>query len=407
MAWTDDDPGAGDLGNLRHLAGRLDAATRELADVQWYVRSHTSTITDAAWAGVAADAWRQSGDTCVENLSRLVERLGLAGDALTTYAEQVDEIAEEAERERARRHAAGVELSMRQIQPRDMAPSARRRWDDARDDARSDVRIAGQRLEELADRRSAADRQVRAELDTVRVGDWDVAGRVVSRRPGGAVARPLGLPEGALASGQVAKDGWRLGAKSATYARYVRSVYAPVEGRPRATLRMQARAAGALKEFRFGRTGGGVLGKVVGSRAAGLVGKAFLPVTIVTGLVDVRTGGGYTGARGWATRGFGAAGAAGAAGVLLLSNPVGITVAGAAVLAYGAWSLGNLVWDNREAIGSFLTSARDRVVDVAGEVWDRTRDAAVDWAGNQLGKVSDAVSDFGKGALSVLSFGAL
>lgn len=145
-----------------------------------------------------------------------------------------------------------------------------------------------------------------------------------------------------------------------------------------------------------------------------MLGKAFLPVTLVTGGIDAATGGGYEGARGWATRGFGLAGAAGAGTLiamgtgLLASNPVGWAIAGGAVLAYGAWSLGNLVWDNREAIGDFFQAAGGKIADgwnaTTGAVSNAVSDAA-DWAGEQVDKAKDAVADFGKGALDVLSGG--
>jgi hypothetical protein len=38
-------------------------------------------------------------------------------------------------------------------------------------------------------------------------------------------------------------------------------------------------------------------------------------------------------------------------------GPVGLGIAGAAVLAYGAYSLGNLIYDNRKAIGKAFTTA--------------------------------------------------
>ena len=62
----------------------------------------------------------------------------------------------------------------------------------------------------------------------------------------------------------------------------------------------------ALKAFVNGKADGGFARFLVGSRAAKFLGKAFLPLTVVTGAIDAVTGGGYDGARGWATRGFGA-----------------------------------------------------------------------------------------------------
>ncbi|WP_024286243.1 hypothetical protein [Cellulomonas sp. KRMCY2] len=190
----------------------------------------------------------------------------------------------------------------------------------------------------------------------------------------------------------------------------------------------------AVTEFRFGATGG-LLSRVpfVGT-AAKWGGRAFLPLTVVTGVADVVTGGGYDGSRGLTTRVAGAAGAVGA-GALLASSaglialgPVGLGIAGAAVLAYGVWSLGNYVYDNWGAITDFTGRAAgwvgDRFSDAADWAGDRVSDAgqalstARGWAGDRLsdagdavGSAVDAVADTGKdivdGALNIVSLGWL
>jgi len=190
----------------------------------------------------------------------------------------------------------------------------------------------------------------------------------------------------------------------------------------------------AMPEFMFGRTGGLLSRIPVVGTAAKWAGRAFLPLTVVSGVVDVVTGGGYDGARGVTTRVAGAAGAIGA-GALLASSaglialgPIGLGIAGAAVLAYGAWSLGNYVYDNWGAITDFTGRAAgwvgDRVSDTAGWVGDRASDAgqalssARDWAGDRLsdagdaiGSAAEAVADTGKdlldGALNIVSLGWL
>jgi hypothetical protein len=175
--------------------------------------------------------------------------------------------------------------------------------------------------------------------------------------------------------------------------------------------------------FQTGKPNGGFLRHIVGSGAARTIGKVFLPLTAATGLVDTVTGGGYDGARGWATRGFGLAGAAGAGTMmamsagLLASNPIGWGIAGAAVLGYGAWSLGNLIYDNREAIGEFIGNSAEWVGDRATDAWNATTGAvsdATDWAGDQLDSAGEAISDFaddakdlGSDVLDTVSFGLL
>ncbi len=99
-----------------------------------------------------------------------------------------------------------------------------------------------------------------------------------------------------------------------------------------------------------------------------------LPVTVLTAIKDIYTGGGYQGARQWATRGFAAAGGAGALVLLaggvgaVVTAPITATVAAVAVTAYGLWGLGNYAFDNREAIG--------RAVNITGGwLTDRWEDA--------------------------------
>jgi hypothetical protein len=112
--------------------------------------------------------------------------------------------------------------------------------------------------------------------------------------------------------------------------------------------------------------------------------------------MDVFTGGGYDGARGWATRAFGAAGLAGSGAIMLglASNPIGWAVAGGAVLAYGAWSLGNFVYDNWDNITEFAGKAADwtgeRLSEARDWAGDRLSDAR-DWAGDRLSDARDAV----------------
>lgn len=121
----------------------------------------------------------------------------------------------------------------------------------------------------------------------------------------------------------------------------------------------------ALRDALYGKTSA----LPVAGRPLTAAGKVFLPMTFASGVADVLTGGGHEGWRDPATRTAGAVGAAGA-GALLISaspilftlGPVGLAVAGAAVLAYSAWSIGNLVYDHRDAIAAFGARVRDGVV---------------------------------------------
>jgi hypothetical protein len=208
-----------------------------------------------------------------------------------------------------------------------------------------------------------------------------------------------------------AKNGVKLVTKSKALLNFLRFSTEPITDIATFTRNMNA-ADGAIAEFMRGKPNGGVLRFAMGSRAASTLGKAFLPLTVATGLMDAATGGGYDGARGWATRGFGLAGAGGAGALLAAGalglGPVGLGIAGAAVLAYGAWSLGNLIYDHRAEIGQFVSTS----VDWAG---DRLSDAK-DWAGQRLSdagtaldkgldKAGDIAEGVGKKALSTVSFG--
>jgi hypothetical protein len=225
----------------------------------------------------------------------------------------------------------------------------------------------------------------------------------------------LGGGAGAAAVALGLKDTWKVLSKSGALLRFLNHSTKPITDYA-TFLRNIGAADDALAELMRGKANGGVLRFAVGSRAATVAGKAFLPLTVVTGAVDAVTGGGYDGARGWATRGFGAAGAVGA-GALLASSaglvalgPVGLGIAGAAVLGYGAWSLGNFVWDHREQLGEFTSNAvnwtGDRLSDATTWSGERLSDAK-DWAGERLSDAGDAVEDLGKKAVSTLSFGLL
>jgi uncharacterized protein YukE len=253
---------------------------------------------------------------------------------------------------------------------------------------------------------------------------------------GDAIGALGAVGAGGIALAQVVKGLMKTATKGKAFLDFLRASSAPITHYA-AMVENFAKADAAMDVFKNGKPAAEWMTKLLGQKGVGLLrtaGKAFLPLTVLTGVVDTVTGGGYDGARGWATRGFGLAGAAGAGTLLaagtgaLALGPVGLAVAGGAVLAYGAWSLGNLAWDNREAIGDFLSSAgktvwnagatavdwtKDAVSDAAdwaGDQVGKARDAvsdAADWAGDQVDKAKDKVSDFGKGALNVISFGLL
>lgn len=154
----------------------------------------------------------------------------------------------------------------------------------------------------------------------------------------------------------------------------------------------------ALEVFMNGK-GAGVLGALGLPRLGMLLGKAFLPLTALSGVVDVFTGGNYEGWRGWATRGFGLAGAAGAVTLLaagaglVATAPITATVAAVGVAAYGLWSAGNFVYDHWGSIRDTVGRVGSAISDTAGRVWDGVSDgldAAKGWARGLLGGLNPA-----------------
>ena len=217
----------------------------------------------------------------------------------------------------------------------------------------------------------------------------------------------LGTAGGAVALGLTLKKAVGLFGRSKSFLSFLKSSTAPITDYE-TFLKNLGAGDDALKAFVNGAENGGFSRFLIGSKFAKIAGKAFLPLTVVTGAMDAVTGGGYDGARGWATRGFGLAGAAGG-GALLASSaglialgPVGAGIAGAAVLGYGAWTLGNYVYDHWDDITEFAGNAADWAGDRFDDAVDVASDAA-GWAGDRL---SDA-ADFGKDAVDTLSFGLL
>ncbi len=207
------------------------------------------------------------------------------------------------------------------------------------------------------------------------------------------------------------KNAFRLFGKSSALASFLKASSAPITDYG-TFLRNLGAADDALGVFVKGQADGGFARFLMGSRAARIAGKAFLPLTALTGAIDGVTGGGHDGARGWATRGFGLAGAAGA-GTLMASSaglvalgPVGLGIAGVAVLGYGAWTTGSYVYDHWDDITEFGQSA----VDWAGDRWSDTTDAldsATQWAGDRLEDAGDSLLDAGRSTVSTLSLGLL
>jgi hypothetical protein len=221
----------------------------------------------------------------------------------------------------------------------------------------------------------------------------------------------LGTAGGAVALGLTLKKAVGLFGRSRAFLDFLKASSAPITDY-QTFLRNMGASDDALRAFMNGKANGGFARFLIGSRAAQLAGRAFLPLTVATGAMDAVTGGGYDGARGWATRGFGVAGAVGG-GALLASSaglialgPVGVGIAGVAVLGYGAWTLGNYVYDHWDDITEFGGAALEWAGDRAGDAYEAAS-AATEWAGDRLSDAGEALEDLGSSAVSTLSFGLL
>lgn len=145
-----------------------------------------------------------------------------------------------------------------------------------------------------------------------------------------------------------------------------------------------AALAKALDVFRFGSKSG----------LSGIMGKLFLPLTIVDGVIDAFSGGGYDGWRGTITHLLGGFGAAGALGLLVggsalvASFPLLAGAAATAVTAYGLWSAGNWMVDNFDSVRDGATRAWGAVTENASRAWEgasRGVESALGWARGLLG----------------------
>lgn len=424
MRWTEDVPGAGDTESLLGVARALDRcaeATHTLAGDVW---DATAPIGPDTWAGNAADAWTDAAGTAHEIVRRLVQDMQPAIDALTDYAHRVEEIADEAAAAGRNRAAAlgDLDAAARRAVPSTDPLVELRRQRTADDDRRAIERRAAGLLDELADRRRAPDRAVLAGLGAIPAGDWTPVGRITV--PSTVVQRPVAAAVDAVGSGSALAGAWSMPSQSEDLRRFLDASWQePWNDRIR--VRNEHRALDARRSFTGLDSDGGRLGRAARSRFPDSIGKVASPRVLnvvgrgsfvlggVMGAVDTVTGGGYDGARGWATRGFGLAGMTGslalvaslATGIAFTLTPVGAAIAMGAVLAYTAWSIGNLVWDHRETIGGWFTAAGRGIRGAA----DRAREgvaAAGSWLGDRVRQaVSRGLAPLGRSPLRVPRLG--
>lgn len=153
-------------------------------------------------------------------------------------------------------------------------------------------------------------------------------------------------------------------------------------------LRHPATGFGALTRFEKVRD---AVEALLATRKTGIMGmlsRISLPLTALQGAWQAVAGTGYEGWRDTVGRIVGGAGAVGAVTLLVggtaLAAPIA-TAAAIGVAAYGVWSAGNYVYDNRAAIGQFVSRAAEGVSTWASDQASRALDSARDWARGFLG----------------------
>jgi hypothetical protein len=135
------------------------------------------------------------------------------------------------------------------------------------------------------------------------------------------------------------------------------------------------------------------------ARVAGTAGGVFGVVGGLNQMFNTQ----YDGVRGGVDRVMGGLSVIGGAGGMAMAlggaamlGPVGVgVVVGAGVVA-GAWALGNLVYDNREAIGAAASTAWNATTGAASDAWNATTEGIgnmADAAGEAVSDVGDAVGD--------------
>ena len=342
---------AADPHALRDAARRLTRVGDELQGRGGQL-DRTAAGTRGSWQGSASLLM-------VARAQRLADATRLQEDALHAVARATDRYAEQVEQAQSEVRRLNQLWDEAQHRAQQQVLAAERAAREAAAQAQSGVR---QRYDDgsgqLADTRAELERRFLLLNADLEQDGWSLQRALAERDP---VAF---LPEwvaGGLATGKAVVKGYGVASKAVPLGQYSLLVWqvSRFYRLSREPVRVAIGASAehhALTEALHGkRHAVPVLGRPLTA-----VGRVFLPMTVLTGGIDVATGGGYEGWRDPVTRVAGAAGVAGGgalllagAGIIAPLGPVGLAVAGAAVLGYAAWGLGNLVYDNRAAIGAF------------------------------------------------------
>lgn len=398
---------------LDDVAGDVDGARRQLETA--------ADSLSSSWEGPAATSGQQRINREVRTATELADAVRAARDALRSGSSDMG--AARAAVVTLVNDAAAQGFTVRgdgSVVPPPVPPvmtspegaaEARARIDREVQRLQAEAERIARAVGDALDEAAKADRRTADGLDAVQVPQG-LRERVESFVRELASSRDLyaalGAAGGLVAGGQALKDAWKLFGRGYAYTQFLRHAVsaARLYGPAARFLTGGGTAANTLAFVRMGQFleqmegskhlfhyGKPATGPLAGVRT--VAGRAFLPLTVGTGVLDLRTGGGYDGARGWATRAFGAAGAGGALTIMAAGaalGPVGWAVAGGAVLTYGAWSLGNFVYDHWDDITGFAGKAADWTGDRIADVGEGLS-AARDWAGDRLSDAGDALSD--------------
>lgn len=268
------------------------------------------------------------------------------------------------------------------------------------------VNLAKQGLQDVKDEARAAGRTAAAAVREAADNSWRDRGLVATL---GSFADAAGVALGAVGAVLKGVTKTLMGVEAATWMAAVLRGAAKADDLAAKFVRQATDIPGFVKKA---LTAAKVPTRLISfaGRAASLFGRLAWPLTVVMGVKDLITGGGYDGWRGTMTKIMGAVGAAGgvvlgvaalaAAGVIGVTvAPVVLAGAGIAVAAYGLWSAGNAIVDNWDTIKGWGSSVKSG----ASSAWNGVRTGARS-AGDSITK---GIVDIGRGFASPITMRGL
>lgn len=187
--WTAENPGAGNTAMIRTLAVNIDFIITQLSEAKMRFDEQGAKISNDAWVGPAADAWRARRDTFATDFTTFNTAAAYPA-ALTTYAGTVEEILSEEIRLRADKEDAASVVAEAATNLRDLnskllsiglnSPSGIhastqnkiRYWQTVQDSANERLTKATTLFAGLEDQRRSADTLLLNALPTVSSPIW-------------------------------------------------------------------------------------------------------------------------------------------------------------------------------------------------------------------------------------------